>query len=102
MTPRCAAGGQLDVDAALRRPARIQRVRILEQIGVLLHELPQPDRHALLIALRDHETLTHTKLAGADGRRIAAAEALVMRYLTGPTDLNRDVNSSPSLDAEAA
>lgn len=99
------------------RVARERRLhhhaRILDHLAKRLgapvptpHRAGRPDPilglYDRVIALRDHETLSHTTLSPADARRVAAAEALVMRYLAGPTDLTRELNSSRPIGAEAA
>ena len=65
---------------------------------------PDPilDLYDRVIAIRDHETLTHAALAPADAHRVGAAETLVMRYLSGPADLPHDLEAFPLTDAEAA
>ena len=69
--PALAARRQLDVDAALRRPADEQRVGFREQIRVIADELAQADVHPLLVALghedQIHRQLAHHRLHRRDG-----------------------------------
>jgi hypothetical protein len=69
--PALSAGRQLDVDAALRRPADEERIRFREEIRVLADELAQTDVHPLFIALGDedqiHRQLAHHRLHRRDG-----------------------------------
>ena len=54
-TPGSSAGGQLNIDAALRRAAGIECIRFTQQVRVVLDELAQANIHALFVTLGNED-----------------------------------------------
>ena len=76
--PAFAAGGELDVDATLRRAAGVECIGFLEEVGVVGHELAQADVHALFVAFR-HKDDVIRELA-VDG--FVGHQGVQLRHLT--------------------